>query len=122
MILSGDGQPEYQSDRLNRMPSPVRLIAIDIDGTLLPTVGGQVTDRTCRALRATEAAGIENVIATGTWQAYAAPLIQPVGLAPETILITSNGAVTRTLAGERIDRFSLPIETARPLCGELRRF
>ena len=122
MILSGEGQPGYQSDRLNAMPSPVRLIAIDIDGTLLPTVGGQVTDRTCRALHAAEAAGIEIVIATGRRQAYASPLIQPVGLAPETILITSNGAVTRTLAGERIDRFSLAVETARPLCGELRRY
>ena len=104
------------------MPSPVRLIAIDIDGTLLPTVGGQVTDRTCRALRGAEAAGIEIVIATGRRQAYAAPLIQPIGLHPDCILISSNGAVIRTLAGRRIDRFALPAETARPLCGELRRF
>jgi hydroxymethylpyrimidine pyrophosphatase-like HAD family hydrolase len=104
------------------MPSPVRLIAIDIDGTLLPTVGGCITDRTCRALRDAEAAGIEIVIATGRRQAYAAPIIQPVGLHPATVLITSNGAVTRTLAGHPIDRFFLPIETARPLCAELRRF
>lgn len=104
------------------MLSPVRLIAIDIDGTLLPTVGGEVSERTCRTLRKAEAAGIEIVIATGRRQAYAAPIIQPVGLAPETILITSNGAVTRTLGGERIHRFSLAVDTARPLCGELRRF
>jgi hydroxymethylpyrimidine pyrophosphatase-like HAD family hydrolase len=104
------------------MPAPVRLIAIDIDGTLLPTVGGQVTERTCKALREAQGAGIEIVIATGRRQAYAAPLIHPVGLSPETVLITSNGTVTRTLGGHRIDRFFLPVETARPLCGALRQF
>ena len=104
------------------MPPEVRLIALDIDGTLLPTVGGKISERTCRALRDAEAAGIEVVIATGRRQAYAAPIINPTGLALGTVLITSNGAVTRTLLGDRIDRFSLPVETARPLCGELRRF
>lgn len=104
------------------MLPPVRLIAIDIDGTLLPSVGGQVSQRTRRALLEAEAAGIEIVIATGRRQAYAAPLILPVGLGGETILITSNGSVTRTLAGDRIDRFFLPVETALPLCGVLRQF
>jgi hydroxymethylpyrimidine pyrophosphatase-like HAD family hydrolase len=104
------------------MPPSVRLIAIDIDGTLLPSVGGQVSDRTRRALLEAEAAGIEIVIATGRRQAYAAPLIHPVGLQPQTVLITSNGTVTRTLAGNRIDRFFLPVETARLLCGALRQF
>lgn len=104
------------------MPSPVRLIAIDIDGTLLPSVGGQVSERTRRALLEAEAAGIEIVIATGRRQAYAAPLIHPVGLRGETVLITSNGTVTRTLAGGRIDRFFLSIETSRALCGALREF
>jgi len=104
------------------MPSPVRLIAIDIDGTLLPTVGGQVSQRTRRALLEAEAAGIEIVIATGRRQTYAAPLIHPVGLKTQTVLITSNGTVTRTLRGDRIDRFFMPIKTARPLCGALRQF
>jgi hydroxymethylpyrimidine pyrophosphatase-like HAD family hydrolase len=104
------------------MSSPVRLIAIDIDGTLLPSVGGQVSQRTRRVLLDAEAAGIEIVIATGRRQTYAAPLIHPVGLQGETVLITSNGTVTRTLAGHRIDRFFMPIETALPLCGALRQF
>ena len=104
------------------MPPSVRLIAIDIDGTLLPSVGGQVSQRTRRALLEAEAAGIEIVIATGRRQTYAAPLIHPVGLQGETVLITSNGTVTRTLAGHRIDRFFMPIETALPLCGALRQF
>ena len=37
-------------------------------------------------------------------------------------MITSNGTVTRTLGGERIDRFFLPVETARELCPVLRQF
>ncbi len=109
------------------MPPSVRLIAIDIDGTLLPSFGGRVTERTRQALLEAEVAGIAIVIATGRRQAYAAPLILPVGLKPETLLITSNGTVTRTLgtetlAGRRIDRFFLPVETARGLCDALRQF
>src|SRR5580698_731821 len=104
------------------MTPPTRLIAIDIDGTLLPSSGGQISERTRRALLEAEAAGIELVIATGRRQAYSAPLIVTVGLKPSTVLITSNGTVTRTLDGERIDRFLLPAETARGLCGALRQF
>jgi len=109
------------------MTSTVRLIAIDIDGTLLPSIGGQVSERTRQVLLEAELAGITIVIATGRRQAYAAPLILPVGLKPETVLITSNGTVTRTLgtqtlAGRRIDRFFLPVETARWLCDALRQF
>jgi Cof subfamily protein (haloacid dehalogenase superfamily) len=109
------------------MSFPVKLVAIDIDGTLLPSAGGEISLRTRRALLEAEAAGIELVIATGRRQAYAAPLIHPVGLRPDTVMITSNGAVTRTLGtrtlgGERIDRFELPVETARELCPVLRQF
>lgn len=102
------------------MSVPVKLIAIDIDGTLLPSAGTRVSLRNGQALRDAQAAGVELVIATGRRQAYAAPLILPVGLTPETAMITSNGAVTRTLAGELIDRFELPVETARSLCPALR--
>jgi hypothetical protein len=96
------------------------MIAIDIDGTLLPSVGTRISERTCAALREAEAAGLEVVIATGRRQAYAMPLLSPIGLRPETVLITSNGTVTRTMAGQRMDRFFLPLETARALCPALR--
>ncbi|MGB6131827.1 MAG: HAD hydrolase family protein [Acidobacteriaceae bacterium] len=105
------------------MASPIKMIAVDIDGTLLPSAGTVVSERNCCALRDAEAAGMELVIATGRRQAYGAPLIHPVGLKPETtVMITSNGTVTRTLAGEAIDRFFLPVETARGLCPALRPF
>ncbi len=98
------------------------MIAFDIDGTLMPSAGTVMSGRTIEALRATVAAGIEVVIATGRRQAYAAPLLAPVGLAPETILISSNGTVTRDFAGHTFDRAFLPIETARALCSVLRPF
>ncbi|MGA7887659.1 MAG: HAD-IIB family hydrolase [Acidobacteriaceae bacterium] len=102
------------------MPGPVKLIVIDIDGTLLPSAGTRISGRNIRALLEAEAAGLQIVIATGRRQAYAAPLIAPVGLRPGTVMITSNGTVTRTLAGAPIDRITLPIETARALCPALR--
>lgn len=104
------------------MPLPVRMIVVDIDGTLLPSAGTVISERNCRALRDAQAAGVEIVIATGRRQAYATPLIDPVRLKPETVMITSNGAVMRTLSGDAIDRFLLPIETARALCPALRQF
>jgi len=98
------------------------MIVVDIDGTLLSSPNSAISERNFRALREAEAAGIEIVIATGRRQAYAVPLIEPARLKPETVFITSNGTVTRTLAGQRIDRFLLPVETARALCPALRPF
>lgn len=104
------------------MPSPVRMIVVDIDGTLLPSAGTTISSRNCQALAEAQAAGFEVVIATGRRQAYTTPLIEPVGLRPDTVLITSNGTVIRTMAGELIDRVLLPVETARALCPALRPF
>jgi len=100
--------------------SAVRMIAIDIDGTLLPTGGRTVSARNREALLAAEAAGVEIVIATGRRQGFALPLLEPVGLARETILISSNGSITRNFAGELLERTLLPAETARDICGVLR--
>jgi Cof subfamily protein (haloacid dehalogenase superfamily) len=104
------------------MHPPVRLVAIDMDGTLLPSLAQQVSGRTARALKAAQQAGITVAIATGRRQAYAAPLLGSLGLRADMPLITSNGAVTRTLAGEPIDRCHLDAAVARGLCGLLRPF
>lgn len=98
------------------------MIVVDIDGTLLPSAGTAISPRNCEALREAQASGVEIVIATGRRQAYAVPIIHPVGLSPSTIMITSNGTVTRSLGGSPIDRFLLPVETARALCPALRQF
>jgi Cof subfamily protein (haloacid dehalogenase superfamily) len=98
----------------------IRLIAIDIDGTLMPSTGPGISSRNCAALRAAEAAGIEIVIATGRRQAYAMPLIAQVGLDENSVMISSNGAVVRGFDGQLLDRRFLPVETARQLCVALR--
>ena len=98
------------------------MVAIDMDGTLLPSTVAVVSKRNARALRAAQEAGITVVIATGRRAAYTTPLIAGLDLRPDTPLITSNGAVIRTLAGEFIDRSHLEARVARGLCGLLRGF
>ncbi len=104
------------------MHPPVRLVAIDMDGTLLPTFSQAISPRTARALKSAQQAGIIVAIATGRRAAYTAPLLDGLGLRADTPLITSNGAVTRTLDGTPIDRCELEARVARGLCGLLREF
>jgi Cof subfamily protein (haloacid dehalogenase superfamily) len=104
------------------MHSPVRLVAIDIDGTLLPSFSQTISTRNAKALKAAQDAGIVVTIATGRRTAYTAPLFEDVGLRANTPLITSNGAVTRTLGGDAVDRSHLEARVARGLCGLLRKY
>ena len=104
------------------MHFPVRLVAIDMDGTLLQTFDRRVSPRSAQALKAAQQAGIIVAIATGRRTAYTAPLLDGLGLRADTPLITSNGAVTRTLGGDSIDRCQLEARVARGLCGLLRPF
>ncbi len=100
----------------------VRLVAIDIDGTLLPTYSQTISRRNGQALKDAQDAGITVAIATGRRTAYTAPLLAHLGLRADMPLITSNGAVTRTLGGESLDRSHLEARVARGLCGLLRQF
>jgi Cof subfamily protein (haloacid dehalogenase superfamily) len=104
------------------MPSDVRLIAIDIDGTLLPSSGTTISRRNRRALHDAQAVGLHIVIATGRRHQYAEPVLEQVGLSPHTVMISSNGSVVRHFDGELIGRTLLPVESARALCPALRPF
>jgi len=104
------------------MHPPPRLVAIDVDGTLLPTLSQNISERNARALGAAQDAGVTVAIATGRRPAYATPLLEGLGLRADTPLIASNGAVTCTLGGHRIDRSHMEARVARGLCGILRRF
>ena len=71
------------------MSEAVRLVASDLDGTLLG-LDGIVSARTRAAVRAVVASGIHVVAATGRSQWTAEPLIQPVeGI---DLIVCSNGA------------------------------
>jgi hypothetical protein len=93
-----------------------------MDGTLLPTFAQKINERTARALAAAQEVGITVAIATGRRTNYTVPLLEGLGLRADTPLITSNGAVIRTLGGEPIDRCHMEARVARALCGLLRGF
>jgi len=51
---------------------------------------------------------------------FAMPIAEQLGF--DLWLISSNGAVTRSLGGETFHRDLMPVETCRRLCGEMREF
>lgn len=104
------------------MHPTIRLVALDMDGTLLQSFPNAISPRNAQALRAAQEAGITVAIATGRRTSFAAPLFAGLGLRADTPLLTSNGAVICTLGGRRVDRCQLPARVARGLCGLLRPF
>lgn len=99
--------------------SAVRLLATDIDGTLL-NPQFQISDGDLTALRRAHAAGIEIVLVTGRRHTFALPIARQLGF--DLWLISSNGAVTRSLAGETFHRDLMPRETCRRLCEWMQEF
>ena len=97
---------------------PPRLIAIDLDGTLLNT-SGQVSPRNLAALRLAESSGIEVVISTGRRHSFAMRVLRDLHLEPASAVVSSNGTVIRTIGSELIHRTHLPLSTARWLCSHL---
>lgn len=100
-------------------PDSIRLIASDIDGTLL-NPQFEISDDDLTALRRAHAAGIEVVLVTGRRHTFALPIAQQLGF--DLWLISSNGAVTRSLAGETFHRDLMPRETCRELCASMQAF
>ena len=107
----------------------IRIIAIDMDGTLLGE-NGRVSPRNLACLLAAEAAGIQVVVATGRRHSYAMHVLRPLGLHHASALVSSNGTVIRTLGGhggepvasQLIARTHLPHATALWLCGHVDEF
>jgi Cof subfamily protein (haloacid dehalogenase superfamily) len=97
----------------------IRLIAADIDGTLL-NPQFQISEADLAALRHAHAQGIEVILVTGRRHAFALPIAQQLGF--DLWLISSNGAITRSLSGETFHRDLLPQQTCRTLCGHMQEF
>jgi Cof subfamily protein (haloacid dehalogenase superfamily) len=104
---------------MKRSGPPIRLLATDIDGTLL-NPQFQISEGDLAALRRVDAAGIEIVLVTGRRHTFALPIAQQLGF--DLWLISSNGAVTRSLAGETFHRDMMPAETCRRLCAAMQEF
>ena len=98
-----------------------RMIAIDMDGTLIGAEG-KVSPRNLAAVQSAIDSGIEVVIATGRRHSYAMRVLRGLGLADECVLVSSNGTVTRTVGSALIERNYLPRETAMWLCEHLNEF
>ena len=100
---------------------PVRFVAVDMDGTLLGEEA-TVSARNLAAIAAAERAGVHFVIATGRRHSYAMRVLRPLELTPSNVLITSNGAVVRTVDSRLIETTHLPISTSRWLLAHLAEF
>jgi Cof subfamily protein (haloacid dehalogenase superfamily) len=101
-------------------PNPtIRLLASDIDGTLL-NPQFQISPDDLAALRHAHAAGIEIVLVTGRRHTFALPIARQLGF--DLWLISSNGAVTRSLAGETFHRDLMPSATCGRLCTSMQAF
>jgi Cof subfamily protein (haloacid dehalogenase superfamily) len=98
---------------------PIRLLAADIDGTLL-NPQFQISDADLAALRRAHQDGVEIILVTGRRHRFALPIAQQLGF--DLWLISSNGAITRSLAGETFHRDLLPAGTCRKLCIAMREF
>jgi len=99
--------------------SSFRLIAIDIDGTLLDSKS-QISRANLDALERAHKTGVEIVLVTGRRHDFALPIAQSLGF--DLWIISSNGAVTRSTRGESFHRDLLPAQTAIKLCRAMREF
>ena len=97
----------------------IRLIAIDIDGTLLDS-RAQVPEANQRAISAATERGIEVALVTGRRYTFAMPVAERVP-APLTMIV-NNGALIRSKQGETFYRQLLPRDTARQVLAATREF
>jgi len=88
---------------------PIRVIAVDLDGTLLNS-NLEISQANRQALAAASERGIRIVIITGRRYHSARPLLD--SLPCPVTMVTSNGAVVRTLSGDLLHHNFLPRDVA----------
>jgi len=97
---------------------PVRLVATDLDGTIVRS-DGTISDRTAKALAQAEDAGIAVVLVTGRPPRWIAPVAEATG--HHGVVICSNGAIIYDLHVERIvESFLIPSSTVAQVVDILR--
>ena len=98
---------------------PIRLIAIDLDGTLLNS-RAEVSTANRQALQAATARSVEVAVVTGRRSHSARRFVDQIPC-PVT-LISSNGALITSAAGEAVYRNFLPRSAARQVLETTREF
>jgi Cof subfamily protein (haloacid dehalogenase superfamily) len=88
----------------------IKLIAMDIDGTLLDS-HAQVPEENARAVAEAAARGVEIVLVTGRRFDFARPIAD--ALPCDLHFIVSNGALIKSKSGETHQQLLLPSRTAR---------
>ena len=97
----------------------IRLVGIDVDGTLLDT-SGRLPQANIDAIHDAVAAGIHVALVTGRSYPFARPIADPL---PATLtLIVSNGAVERSMDGSTLARRLLDRGVARSVLDSTRPF
>lgn len=92
----------------------IRLLALDIDGTVLDS-NGRVPDANHDAIARVIAAGVEVALATGRRYDFARPVFER--LPSPLTLILSNGAILKDCDGTTLMRHLLPTAVARDVLG-----
>ena len=94
----------------------IRLIALDLDGTLL-TSSAEIPEANLRAIQAAVDCGIEVAIVTGRRFDFARPVAEQIPC-PITMIV-NNGALVRSKDGTTHLRHLLPRKTALELLGQM---
>ncbi len=97
----------------------IKLLAIDIDGTLLDS-RHQLPPANLQALQRAHQSGVEVILVTGRRHRYAMSVAAMLGF--DLWVISSNGAVTRSTHGELFHRDLLPAGSARALIAHMNSF
>ena len=101
------------------MPLPFRLLALDIDGTLLNSQF-KIAERDLKALKRVHDAGAEIILCTGRRHTFAMPIAEMLGF--KIWLCSSNGAVTRSSDGDDFHRDLLGKDLAIGFCRHMSRY
>ena len=97
----------------------IRLIGIDIDGTLLDG-SGAVSESNQQAIEKVVALGVHVALVTGRSYSFARPTANH--LPTEITLIVSNGAVERSMTGKTLARRLLPRQVAKRVLRSMHKY
>lgn len=90
---------------------PIRLIATDVDGTILPR-GGVISDATRRAVALCRARGVPFVIVSGRWIGALGDVIRQADAGDQPVIIVNGSAVLGPDGAVLYERFMEPGDVA----------
>lgn len=96
----------------------IKLVAVDIDGTLINDQL-QITEKTKQAIQTATAKGIKVVLCTGRPMTGVNDYLTQLGLngKDDQYVISFNGALVQSTAGKVLAKFTLPLEDVIDLAG-----